>query len=158
VGGNRGHIKRRVMPSSYTNRHPKIIRTAMREASLLKAAKNGWPAFLGTFGSDMRKQASDYRRALAGANHPQSVVEECLRWCTADWLAVVVADTDEKARANAALAQDEMLSIRRAYAAKHGRLDGPVMKAKPGESTSADYAKGGDLKGIIAGSPDTVAA
>jgi len=158
VGGNRGHIKRRVMPSSYTNRHPKIIRTATRQASLLKAAANGWPAFLGIFGSDMRQQASDYRRALAEANHPQSVVEECLRWCTADWLAVVVADTDEKARANAALAQDEMMSIRRAYAAKHGRLDGPVMKAKPGEATSADYAKGGDLKGIIAGSPDTIAA
>lgn len=158
VGANRGRIKRRVMPSSYTKRHPKIIRTATRAASLLKAAKNGWPAFLGIFGSDMVTQAQDYRRALAEANHPQSVVEECLRWCTADWLAVVVADTDEKAREHAELAQAEQIAIRRDYVARFGKIDGPVMRPKAGESTAAEYVAGGDMKGILAGSPDTIAA
>jgi hypothetical protein len=34
------------------------------------------------------------------------VIDDCLRWCTCDWLAVVVADTDEEAQARAAEAQE----------------------------------------------------
>ena len=62
--------------------------------------QKGWPAFLGTFSaeSSLTEQIRIYRTALAAANHPQHVVEECLRWCTCDWLAVVVANTDEQAR------------------------------------------------------------
>jgi alkanesulfonate monooxygenase SsuD/methylene tetrahydromethanopterin reductase-like flavin-dependent oxidoreductase (luciferase family) len=37
-------------------------------------------------------------------------------------------------------------------------LDGPVMTQKAGKSTAEDYAKGLDILGTIAGSPDTVAA
>jgi alkanesulfonate monooxygenase SsuD/methylene tetrahydromethanopterin reductase-like flavin-dependent oxidoreductase (luciferase family) len=158
VGGNRGRIKRRIMPAPYTRPHPIIIRTASREASLIKAARNGWPAFLGIFGGDVRQQARDYRAALAEADHPQHVVETCLRWCTADWLAIVVADTDAEAQARGKEAQAEQMAIRRAYMARHGKLDGPVIKPKPGQSTADGYAAGGDMKAIIAGSHDTVAA
>jgi len=158
VGSNRGKIKRRVMPTSYTKRHPVIIRTASREASLIKAAQKGWSAFLGIFGGDVRKQAHDYRTALASSNHPQEVVEECLRWCTADWLSIVVADTDAEARERARMAQAEQLAIRRNYIARHGKIDGPVIKPKVAQSTADEYAAGGDMKAIIAGSPETVAA
>jgi alkanesulfonate monooxygenase SsuD/methylene tetrahydromethanopterin reductase-like flavin-dependent oxidoreductase (luciferase family) len=158
VGGNRGVIKRRVMPAPYGKRHPVIIRTASREAGLLKAAQNGWPAFLGIFGGDVCGQARQYRAALAAANHPQEIVEECLRWCTADWLSVVVAPTDAEAKERAKEAWAERMDIRRRYIAIHGKTDGPVIRPKPGESQSEGYAKGGDMKEILAGSPDTVAA
>ncbi len=51
VGNHSGHIKRRVMPSPYTKRHPIMIRTASRDAGLVKAAQMGWPAFLGVLGA-----------------------------------------------------------------------------------------------------------
>ncbi len=158
VGGNRGTIKRRVMPAPYGKRHPVIIRTASREAGLLKAAKHGWPAFLGIFGGDVRGQARQYRIALAAANHPQEVVEECLRWCTADWLSVVVAQTDAEAKERAQEAIAERMDIRRRYIAVHGKLDGPVIRPTPGQSLADGFAAGGDMKDILAGSPDTVAA
>jgi alkanesulfonate monooxygenase SsuD/methylene tetrahydromethanopterin reductase-like flavin-dependent oxidoreductase (luciferase family) len=158
VGGNRGTIKRRVMPAPYGKRHPVIIRTASREAGLLKAAQNGWPAFLGIFGGDMRGQARQYRAALAAAGHSQDVIEECLRWCTADWLSVVVAPTDAEAQERALEAWTERMDIRRRYIAIHGKLDGPVIRLKPGQSLADEFASGGDMKEILAGSPDTIAA
>lgn len=158
VGTNSGRIKRRVMPAPYTRPHPTIIRTASREAGLVRAAHKGWPAFLGIFGADVREQMQVYRRALDEANHPQDVVEHCLRWCSCDWLGVTIAGTDEEALAREKLAQEEMLAIRSRYIARHGKLDGPVIKATPGQSTADGYAKGGDLKATIAGSPETIAA
>ena len=70
VGSNRGRIMKRIMPAPYTKRHPIIIRTASRDSALVRAAQNGWPAFLGIFGGDVRKQARTYRRALATSQSP----------------------------------------------------------------------------------------
>ena len=97
---HRGTIKRRVTPSPYRKRHPTVIRTAGRDASVITSAQKGWPAFLGAFSaeSSLEDQIRLYRSTLAAANHSQDVVEECLRWCTCDWLAVVVANTDEEAK------------------------------------------------------------
>ncbi len=157
VGNHRGHIKRRIMPASFTRRHPIMIRTASREAGLIKAAQNGWPAFLGVFGADVRAQALAYRTALAAANHPQDVVDECLRWCTTDWLSIVVGRTDAEAQEFARIAKAEQMAIRSRYVARHGKFDGPVIRPKPGQSQADGYAAGGDLKDTIAGSPDSVA-
>ena len=156
----KGGIQRRVVPAPYRKRHPTIIRTAARNAAVVDAATNGWPAFLGTFGSEspLVDQLRLYRRTLAEANHPQEVVEECLRWCTVDWLSVVVADTDEQAWENTKAARGEHLAIRQRFVAQHGPIEGPVIHRKPGESTADAFAKGGDMDGIIAGSPDTIAA
>jgi len=153
----RGTIKRRVVPGAYRRRHPTIIRTARRDEAVVTAAQNGWPAFLGTFGSPLDKQMLLYRETLAAANHPPEIVAECMRWCTTDWLAVVVADTDEEARRLAAIAQAETLAIRQRYIATNGSLDGPVVKRAEGQSSAAAFAAGGDMLGVIAGTPDTVA-
>ncbi|MGE0627938.1 MAG: LLM class flavin-dependent oxidoreductase, partial [Hyphomicrobiaceae bacterium] len=158
VGTNKGAIKRRVMPSSYRKRHPVIIRTASREAALVRAARNGWSAFLGIFGADIKAQAELYRSELMKAGHPQDVVDECLRWCTADWLSVCVAPTDAQAHEDGKRALAEQLAIRQGFIKRHGRLDGPIIRPKPGQSTAAGYAAGDDQKAIIAGSPETVAA
>jgi alkanesulfonate monooxygenase SsuD/methylene tetrahydromethanopterin reductase-like flavin-dependent oxidoreductase (luciferase family) len=159
---NRGTIRRRVVPAAYRKRHPTIIRTAARDAAVVSAAENGWPAFLGTFGAEspLIDQLRLYRRVLAQSNHPQDVVEECLRWCTVDWLSVVVADTEEEALANAKAARAELLSIRQRFVAKHGPIEGPVMHRKAGVDNAAAFAAGGDmdLSDIIMGTPDTVAA
>jgi alkanesulfonate monooxygenase SsuD/methylene tetrahydromethanopterin reductase-like flavin-dependent oxidoreductase (luciferase family) len=157
---NRGTIRRRVVPAAYRKRHPIVIRTASRDAAVVTAAQNGWPAFLGTFGSEssLEEQAATYRRVLDEANHPPDVVAECLRWCTCDWLSVVVADTDEEAWANAAKARAEHLEIRGRFVTRNGPIEGPVMRRKEGVSNAAAFAAGGDMSDIIAGSPETVAA
>lgn len=157
----RGTIKRRVTPSPYRQRrHPTVIRTAGRDASVIASAQKGWPAFLGTFAaeSSLEDQVKLYRRTLAAANHPQDVIEDCLRWCTVDWLAVVVANTDEEAQALAAEARAEHLAFRDAYVAKNGPMHGPVVKPKKEADNKAAYAAGGDMIELIAGTPDTVAA
>jgi alkanesulfonate monooxygenase SsuD/methylene tetrahydromethanopterin reductase-like flavin-dependent oxidoreductase (luciferase family) len=156
----RGTIRRRVTPAPYRKRHPVVIRTASRDAALVKAARNGWPAFLGTFGSEspLLDQIRTYRRVLAESDHPREVVEECLRWCTCDWLAVVVADTDAQALERAAQAKAEHLAMRNSYVERNGPIVGPVVHKKPGQSAAGAYAAGGDMRELIAGSPDTVAA
>jgi hypothetical protein len=98
------------------------------------------------------------RSALEEADHPQHVKDNCLRWCSYDWIGVTVADTDEEALAREKLAQAETMAIRGSFAKRHGRLDGPVIKTAPGASAPDAYAKGGDMKATIAGCPDTIAA
>jgi alkanesulfonate monooxygenase SsuD/methylene tetrahydromethanopterin reductase-like flavin-dependent oxidoreductase (luciferase family) len=158
VGSHSGRIKRRVMPSPYSKPYPTIIRVATREAGLIRAAQKGWPAFLGVLGADLRAQIALYRRALDEANHPPEVKDNCLRWCAYDCLGITIADTDEEALAREQIARAETLAIRNGFVARHGRLDGPVTNAKPGQSTANAYAKGGDMKTTIAGTPDTIAA
>jgi alkanesulfonate monooxygenase SsuD/methylene tetrahydromethanopterin reductase-like flavin-dependent oxidoreductase (luciferase family) len=158
VGHHSGTIKRRVMPSPFTLPHPTVIRTATRQPAIIRAAQLGMPAFLGVLGADLREELRIYRDALAEANHPPEVVENCLRWCSVDWLSVCVADTDEEAKAREKVAQAEQMAMRQQYIARHGRLDGPVMKPTAGKSTADAYAKGGDMKASIAGSPETIAA
>ncbi len=155
-----GTIRRRVVPAAYRKRHPTMIRTARLDAALANAAQKGWPVFLGTtFGgeSPLLDQVRIYRKALAEAGHPQEIVEECLRWCTCDWLSVVVADTDEEAEANAEKARAEALTVRQRFVERFGPMEGPVAQRKAGESTAEAYAKGGDMMRTIAGNPDTVA-
>jgi alkanesulfonate monooxygenase SsuD/methylene tetrahydromethanopterin reductase-like flavin-dependent oxidoreductase (luciferase family) len=158
VGSNSGHIKRRVMPAPYSQPHPTIFRVATREAAIVRAARKGWPVFVGVLGADLRAQMQIYRDALEAADHPQHVKDNCLRWCSYDWIGVTVADTDEEALAREKLAQAETMAIRGSFAKRHGRLDGPVIKTAPGASAPDAYAKGGDMKATIAGCPDTIAA
>ena len=154
---HRGTIKRRVVPAPYRKRHPTLIRTAQRNESVVKAAKNGWPAFLGTFGSNLVEQLRIYRQTLADSGHAPEVVAECLRWCTCDWLSVCVGDTDEEARASAEIAKAERLAVRDRVIKAIGPMDGPAIVRKPGDSMAANFATGGDMWETIAGNPETVA-
>jgi len=157
---HKGTIRRRVTPAPYRKRHPTVIRTASRDAAVTTAAQKGWPIFLGTFNSELSllDQIRKYRKGLADANHPEEVVEECLRWCTSDWLAVVVADTDAEAQERAEVAKAEHLKMRDQYNESFGPIHGPVVGQSPGQPSAAAFAAGGDMKALIAGTPDTVAA
>jgi alkanesulfonate monooxygenase SsuD/methylene tetrahydromethanopterin reductase-like flavin-dependent oxidoreductase (luciferase family) len=119
----------------------------------------GLPAFLGTFAAEspLENQIRLYGEALAAAKHPRDVVEECLRWCTVDWLAVVVAETDGEAHKRAEQAKAEHLAMRKTYNERYGAILGPAVARRPGQGHAAAYAAGGDMANVIAGSPDTVA-
>ena len=158
VGSHSGRIKRRIMPAPYSRPYPTLIRVATREAGIVRAAQKGWPVFVGVLGADLREQMQLYRRALDETNHPQDVKDNCLRWCSYDWVGVTVAATDEEALEREKLARAETMAIRGSFIQRHGKMDGPVMKATPGQSTADGYAKGGDMKATIAGTPDTIAA
>ncbi|HLI21106.1 MAG TPA: LLM class flavin-dependent oxidoreductase [Stellaceae bacterium] len=159
TGTYRGTIRRRVTPAPYRGRHPICIRTASRDSSVAKAAKKGLPAFLGTFAAEspLLDQIRLYRQTLAASGHSRDVVEECLRWCTVDWLAVVVAETDAEAEKRAAEARAEHIAMRKIYNERYGAILGPVVARRPGQGHAAAYAAGGDMTDIIAGNPDTVA-
>jgi alkanesulfonate monooxygenase SsuD/methylene tetrahydromethanopterin reductase-like flavin-dependent oxidoreductase (luciferase family) len=158
VGGNSGRIKRRVTPGPYSRPHPTLIRVATREAGIVRAAQKGWPVFVGVLGADLREQMQTYRRALDAANHPHQVKDNCLRWCSYDWVGVTVAATEEEALAREKLARAETMAIRTSYVKRHGPTDGPAMKSTSAQSRPEEYAKGGDMKLTIAGTPDTIAA
>ena len=100
-----------------------------------------------------------YRRALDEANHPQDVKDNCLRWCSYDWVGVTVAETDEEALAREKLARAETMAIRGSFVKRHGRIGWAGDQDRhPAQSAADAYAKGGDMKATIAGTPDTVAA
>jgi alkanesulfonate monooxygenase SsuD/methylene tetrahydromethanopterin reductase-like flavin-dependent oxidoreductase (luciferase family) len=158
AGSNSGRIIRRIMPSPYSEPYPTLIRVASREEGLIRAARKGWAAFLGNFGANLGHQMHLYRSALEEANHPKHVVENCLRWCSYDWVGVTVADTDEEALEREKRARAETMGIRTRYIERHGPSAGPAYRPTPGKSTERAYAAGEDMKATIAGSPDTVAA
>jgi alkanesulfonate monooxygenase SsuD/methylene tetrahydromethanopterin reductase-like flavin-dependent oxidoreductase (luciferase family) len=153
----RGRIERRIMPSPYRHRRPTIVRTARRDDAVIEAAKRGWPAFLGSLGADLAQQAPLYFSSLASFDHTPETLEECQRWSTVDWLSVLVAPTDREAESLAGEARTERMERRDTYLARTGGVvAGPT--ATPGEApTPASYAAGGDMVGVIAGSPATVA-
>ena len=156
---HKGRIRRRVTPAPYRKRHPIVIRTASRDASLQKAVRNGWPIFVGRSGSisDAAEQFRIYRDALDKANHPPEVVAECLRWCTVDWLSVVVADTDAEAQRRFAAARSEMIAMRQSFAQRFHAIHGPLSSRHGGAGSAAAFAAGGDMDDAVVGSPDTVA-
>jgi alkanesulfonate monooxygenase SsuD/methylene tetrahydromethanopterin reductase-like flavin-dependent oxidoreductase (luciferase family) len=153
-GLHRGTVQRRVVPAPYRRPRPEIVRTASSDQATLLAAAKGWPIFLGVFGMDLHTQWHTYRTALAAHDHPQPVLDECLRWSTVDWLSVLVADTDDQAHHAAQTAKAERLAVRARFFEKHQQgLLGPVA----GVLTSDAFQNGADLTTTIAGSPDTVA-
>ena len=155
---HQGAIRRRVTPAPYRKNHPTVIRTASRDASLIAAAKNGWPVFLGATGAQASaaEQWRTYLDALAKESHSPDVIAECLRWSTVDWLSVVVADTDAEAQKRLDLARAERTTMRQRYSAQHGPLHGPLSRAKTGPSSASAFTAGGDMMDSIAGSPETV--
>src|SRR6478735_7376283 len=120
VGSHSGRIKRRIMPAPYSRPYPTIIRVATREAGIVRAAQKGWPVFVGVLGADLREQMQIYRRALDETNHPQDVKDNCLRWCSYDWVGVTVAATDEEALEREKIAKAESMAIRTGFAQRHG--------------------------------------
>jgi len=114
----RGRVLQRIAPAPYTQPRPRLMPVAMKEASMRRAADNGWPAFIPAFtppqigGTEplkhVRKYFTAYRTALEAAGHPAGVVADALGWSTHTYQCVHVAQTDDQAR-------DELHEILTAY-------------------------------------------
>ena len=117
-GFYRGRILQRIAPAPYTNPRPRLMPVAMKEASMRRAADNGWPAFIPAFtppqigGTEpfkhVQKYFSAYRDALLAAGHPDAIATHALSWSTHTYQCVHVAETDDQAR-------DELHEILTAY-------------------------------------------
>ncbi len=117
-GFYRGRVLQRIAPTPYTRPRPRLMPVAMKEASMRRAAENGWPAFIPAFtppqigGTEPMKHVSKYfnayRAALEAAGHPEGVVTEALSWSTHTYQCVHVAESDDQAR-------DELHEILTAY-------------------------------------------
>lgn len=154
-----GKIVKRITPSPYRRRRPTMIVTAGRDDALQRAASNGTPAFLGSFGDHdfLVRQLRDYRKLLAGAGHSPEIVEDCMRWSTYDQMNIVVAESDEEAFQAAEMARVEKAEYLESFTRRNAGLAlGKEVAAEIGDSASRLKAVMGP--GQLIGSPDTVAA
>ncbi len=113
-----GRVLQRIAPAPYTQPRPRLMPVAMKEASMRRAAENGWPAFIPAFtppqigGTEpmkhVRKYFGAYRTALEAAGHSAEVVAHALSWSTHTYQCVHVAESDDQAR-------DELHEILTAY-------------------------------------------
>jgi alkanesulfonate monooxygenase SsuD/methylene tetrahydromethanopterin reductase-like flavin-dependent oxidoreductase (luciferase family) len=111
-GPYKGEVLQRIAPAAYStwhkNGHARLMPVAMREASVQRAAENGWPAFIPAFtppkigGTEPLKHVTKYftayREKLEAAGHPDAVVADALSWTTHTYQCAHVAPTDAQAR------------------------------------------------------------
>jgi alkanesulfonate monooxygenase SsuD/methylene tetrahydromethanopterin reductase-like flavin-dependent oxidoreductase (luciferase family) len=119
-GPYQGRVLQRITPAPYGANHARLMPVAMKEASALRAARHGWPAFIPAFtppkigGTEpflhVKKYFDFYKSALLEAGHDDAVVKDALSWSTHTYQVVHVAETDEQAR-------EELEVILRAYQA-----------------------------------------
>jgi alkanesulfonate monooxygenase SsuD/methylene tetrahydromethanopterin reductase-like flavin-dependent oxidoreductase (luciferase family) len=96
----KGTVLERIVPAPYRKRRPLMMGVAAKEASILRAAANGWPVFAGGAVSGGWAGLRRYREELAAAGHPPEVVARCMDWTTDTFQGIFIADTDEEAFAD----------------------------------------------------------
>ncbi len=136
-GPFKGEVLQRIAPAPYTQGHARLMPVAMKEASALRAAKHGWPAFIPAFtppkigGTEpylhVEKYFTFYRNALQAAGHSAAVTADALSWTTHTYQCVHLAETDEQARA-------ELLEILTAYQEAIDRENAYAEKAESSDA------------------------
>lgn len=117
-GPHKGRVLQRIAPAPYTRGHARLMPVAMKEASVRRAAANGWPAFIPAFtppkigGTEpflhVERYFRAYKAALLAAGHAADVAADALSWSTHTYQVVHVADSDDQAR-------EELEAILRPY-------------------------------------------
>lgn len=157
-----GTVVERVVPSSYTKPHPKLMAVAQREASIQRAARRGWPVML-TSGDEAGGRLEAYREVLAAAGHPRDVLDHCMKWSTVAFFSCIVSETDAEAERQLKIALEEMGHRRtwteRQRARAYAFTDNPDPAATEPRQLP-DFASPAALSKpfYLVGSPDTVAA
>ena len=117
-GFHKGRVLQRIAPSPYGAKHARLMPVAMKDASITRAAINGWPAFIPAFTppqiggleplTHVRKYFGKYHEQLLAAGHDEQTVADALSWTTHSYQCVHLAETDEQA-------QKEVLEILASY-------------------------------------------
>lgn len=113
-----GRVLQRIAPQAYTKGHAPLMPVAFKEASVRRAADNGWPAFIPAFSppvinnlepyNHVSRHFTRYRDLLLAAGHDQARVNFALGWTTHTYQCVHVAPSADQAR-------EELEIILRAY-------------------------------------------
>ena len=160
TGLHKGTISRRMIPAPYRKKQPNLIVGAFREESVLRAASMGRPVFVGTIGSldAVAQRLAAYESALADAGHAADVVRHCAEWCSYDWTAVVVADTDSEAEEAFEMAKEERLRFRKTYFEYQEQMFLRHAKSDDGSELRDAAAAGPEMKSPVVGSVESIAA
>lgn len=96
---DRGILAGRISPGSFRKPHPLVGRATTTDATIVEAARLGWPTVLALRGDDAHdgRQAALYRSTLEESGHDDETVRECLSWLSLTSL-VSVASTEREAR------------------------------------------------------------
>lgn len=142
----------RLRPTPYTKPHPYVIRAASSEDGALHLARRGLPFLMNVQSNEVTaRRLAAYRATMAGAGFDAAHIARCMKesWV---WRNVVVAETDEEARAIALPAFEAMQEHRRKLREKIYAEQGIIMKKE-----TAPPAHVNPELALFAGSPDTVA-
>ncbi|KPI11985.1 luciferase family protein [Actinobacteria bacterium OK074] len=154
----KGVVLDRIVPAPYRQPHPLLAGVAMREQSIVRTARNGWPAFLVSFGGydKVAGRLLAYRRELAAAGHAPEVLARCMDWTTLTLQIVQISDTRERALAElrARLAKLEAHHDRRAdLHQRAAEIAGTGTGLRRPDYTSDEYI----AQWCVYGTPDEVA-
>jgi alkanesulfonate monooxygenase SsuD/methylene tetrahydromethanopterin reductase-like flavin-dependent oxidoreductase (luciferase family) len=166
-GPHKGRVLQRIAPVPYGASHARLMPVAMKPASVTRAARNGWPAFIPAFtppkigGTEpythVARYFGDYRAQLEAAGHTPEVVADALSWTTHTYQVVHVAETDEQARA-------ELIEIVTAYQEAIDRENAFNARAEADDAnkkidrTPSALAEDWIATWCLYGSPETVIA
>ncbi len=108
-GPYRGRVLQRITPSTYGEKHARLMPVALKEASARRAAVHAWPAFIPAFtppqiyGNEpfvhVKKYFDTYKAMLHEEGHSAETIAAALDWTTHTYQCVHIAETDEQARA-----------------------------------------------------------
>jgi alkanesulfonate monooxygenase SsuD/methylene tetrahydromethanopterin reductase-like flavin-dependent oxidoreductase (luciferase family) len=164
-GPHHGTLVGRIVPEAHTRPTPRLMSVALRDASIERAARYGWPAFIPAFippipasgrpSDAFVKHFDKYRDALGAAGHSQEVIDEALSWSSHTYQCCHVAETDEQA----ADELDEILSAYQEAIDRELRNNAKAEEISGHAVTRAPDARGDQWKRTwtISGSPTTVA-
>jgi alkanesulfonate monooxygenase SsuD/methylene tetrahydromethanopterin reductase-like flavin-dependent oxidoreductase (luciferase family) len=157
---HRGTVFERVVPKPYSPSHPRFIGAGVREHSIARAARNGWPVFIpGHDGHDnFKRRLALYRSELVAADHPPEVLADCMEWTSFNYNGVLVADTDAEAER---LIRDALQSHVEAMdrLERRTRIQARALDGIGGDFRPFTKDFEGDMRSrCLYGSPDTVAA
>jgi len=98
----RGIVLERIVPAPYRKRRPHLMAVGLRDESIERAARNGWPVFLPYSGDFqlLKKALHFYRQRLAAANHGPETLAHAMGWTTHTVQGIWVAETDAQAFAD----------------------------------------------------------
>jgi len=130
--------QRRVMPATVLQAAPPRLNSRCeraRRASSMRHGKAGRP-FSASSAPTCAIRCNSIGVRSEEAGHPPEVKDNCLRWCHTTGWASRWRDTDEEALVRETMARAERWRCAAASFGVTGRLDGPVIKSTPGQSTA----------------------